>query len=40
MLELVLTGLAGIACFALLFIVGLLVLRRDGGDGVKDIGLD
>lgn len=39
-LELVLLGLAGIAAFGVLYMVGLVVLRGGGGDDIKDIGLD
>lgn len=41
MLQLVLQGIASIAVFAVLFVIGRVVLRtRGGGDEIKDIGLD
>jgi len=39
-LELVLQGIVGLAAFAVLYMIGLIVLRAGGGDDTKDIGLD
>lgn len=40
MAQLLLQGIAGIAAFGLLYVIGWVVLRGRGGDEIKDIGLD
>lgn len=40
MLQLILQGVIGLVTFVVLYVGGRVVLHRDGGDDIKDIGMD